>query len=70
MLYDARKKPEYDFSNESELKSELEKIDSNLGFAQILSQNSGESPEIVDSKFGETPVGSFELSDVIHRSEF
>ncbi len=59
LLYDARKKPEYDFSNESELKSELEKIDSNLGFAQILSQNSGESPEIVDSKFGETPVGSF-----------
>lgn len=47
------------FLIESELKSELEKIDSNLGFAQILSQNSGESLEIVDSKFGETQVGSF-----------
>ena len=60
LLYDARKTPQYDCTNEHELKSELAKIDSNLGFSQILSQQGlAESVEIIDSRFGETRVGSF-----------
>ena len=71
LLYDARKTPQYDCTNEHELKSELAKINSNLGFSQILSrQGLAESVEIIDSRFGETPVGSFlsTLSDVFYRS--
>ena len=49
-LYEARKQPGYDENHE------LAEIDANMGFAQMLNN---EKAEVVDTKFGKSPVGSF-----------
>ena len=58
LLYEARKQPQYDPRNETSLKTELAKIDPNMGFAQ-MSRGVNPSAEMTNTKFGKTPVGSF-----------
>ena len=58
LLYEARKQPHYDPKNEASLKTELATIDSNMGFAH-LSKGNNSSGETAQTKYGETPVGSF-----------
>ena len=58
LLHEARQKTQYDPENELLLKTEVSKIDSNMGFAQ-MSESLTTSQELVSTKFGKTPVGSF-----------
>ena len=58
LLYEARKQPHYDPKNEASLKIELATIDPNMGFAH-LSKGNNSSGETAQTKYGETPVGSF-----------
>ena len=58
LLYEARKQPHYDPKNEASLKTELGTIDPNMGFAH-LSKGNNSSGETAQTKYGETPVGSF-----------
>ena len=57
-LYEARNQPHYDPKNESSFKTELATIDPNMGFAH-LSKGNNSSGETVQTKYEETPVGSF-----------
>ena len=58
LLYRARKQPQYDPRNETSFKTDLAKIDPNMGFAQ-MSKGVNPSAEITNTKFGQTTVGSF-----------
>ena len=58
LLYEARKQPQYDPRNETSFKTDLAKIDPNMGFAQ-MSKGVNPSGEITNTKFGKTTVGSF-----------
>lgn len=58
LLYEARKQPHYDPKNEASFKTELATIDPNMGFAH-LSKGNNSSGETAQTKYGETPVGSF-----------
>ena len=58
LLYEARQKPQYDPVNENFFKTEISKIDSNIGFAQ-MNESVTASEELVTTKFGKTPAGSF-----------
>ena len=58
LLYEARKQPQYEPKNETSFKTELAKIDVNMGFAQ-MSKEVNSSAELTNTKFGKTPVGSF-----------
>ena len=58
LLYEARKQPHYDPKNEACFKKELATIDPNMGFAH-LSKGNNSSGETAQTKYGETPVGSF-----------
>ena len=58
LLYEARKQPHYDPKNEASFKTELATIDPNMGFAH-LSKSNNSSGETAQTKYGETPVGSF-----------
>ena len=58
LLYEARQKPQYDPVKENLFKTEISKIDSNMGFTQ-MSESVTASAELVTTKFGKTPVGSF-----------
>ena len=58
LLYEARKQPHYDPKNEATLKTELATIEPNMGFAH-LSKGNNSSGETAQTKYGETPVGSF-----------
>ena len=55
-LYEARKQQEYDENHEHHFKTELAEVDANMGFAQMLNN---EKAQVVDTKFGKSPVGSF-----------
>ena len=57
LLYEARKQPHYVPKNEASLKTELATIDPNMGFAHLSKCNN--SSETAQTKYGETPVGSF-----------
>ena len=57
-FYEARKQPHYDPKNEASFKTGLATIDPNMGFAH-LSKGSNSSCETAQTKYGETPVGSF-----------
>ena len=52
------KQPHYDPKNEAPFKTELATIDPNMGFAH-LSKGNNLSGETVQTKYEETPVGSF-----------
>ena len=56
-LYEARKEPDYNAIGEHCFKTELAKIDANVGFEQMVQ---GDDPvsETTDTKFGKSPVGS------------
>ena len=54
-LYEACKQQGYE-NHEHNFKTELAEIDVNMGFAQMLNN---EKAEVVDTKFGMSPVGSF-----------
>ena len=58
LLYEARKQPHYEPKNEASFKTELATIDLNMGFAH-LSKGNNSSGETRQTKYGETPVGSF-----------
>ena len=58
LLYEARKQPQYKPKNEASFKTEIAKIDVNMGFAQ-MSKEVNSSAELTNTKFGKTPVGSF-----------
>ena len=58
LIYEARKKPEYDEKSEHSFKTELAGIDCNIGFAQ-LARGEHSVPELSDTKFGKSPVGSY-----------
>jgi len=58
LLYEARKQPHYEPKNEASFKTELATIDPNMGFAH-LSKGNNSSGETAQTKYGETPVGSF-----------
>ena len=53
----SRKQPHYVPTNETSFKTELATIDPNMGFAHLHKcNNSSQTPQ---TKYGETPVGSF-----------
>ena len=58
LLYEARKEPDYNAVSEHCFKTELAKIDANMGFAQMI-QGDDPVPDITDTKFGKSPVGSY-----------
>ena len=67
LLYEARKQPHYEPKNEASFKTELATIDPNMGFAH-LSKGNNSSGETAQTKYGETPVGSF-LSNQVSFTE-
>ena len=58
LLYEARKEPDYNAVSEHCFKTELAKIDANMGFAQMI-QGDDPVPETTDTKFGKSPIGSY-----------
>ena len=58
LLYEARKEPDYNAVSKHSFKTEIAKIDVNMGFAQMI-QGDDPVPETADTKFGKSPVGSY-----------
>ena len=59
LLYEARKQPHYDPKNEASFKTELATTGPNMGSAYLSKGKNNSSGETVQTKYGETPVGSF-----------